>query len=214
MENLKLYKQQIGKIEALITKMEKGELSVSELSDLEELTRNLHEKSIILKYKAFEDKSRENATEKDKSDTVVELIESKPEKKTEIDFSSFNEKTSAEVQEDIPVEDEEQNFEKNADTESFVDKFAAIDNSLSSKFEGAKIDTLVGAVGLNQKLRYINDLFEGSSELYGNAIKALDTQSSLEDARVTLDELAVSNDWNPEDQTVIEFMELLNRRYA
>lgn len=214
MENLKLYKQQIGKIEALITKMEKGELSVSELSDLEELTRNLHEKSIILKYKAFEDKSHENAKEKDKSDTIVELKESKPEKKTEIDFSSFNEKNSVEVQEDIPVEDEEQNFEKNADTESFVDKFAAIDNSLSSKFEGAKIDTLVGAVGLNQKLRYINDLFEGSSELYGNAIKSLDTQSSLEDARVTLDELAVSNDWNPEEQTVIEFMEMLNRRYA
>ena len=214
MENLKLYKQQIGKIEVLITKMEKGELSVSELSDLEELTRNLHEKSIILKYKAFEDKSRENATEKEPSDTVVEFKEPKPEKKPEIDFSSFNEKTNSTVQEDIPVEQEEQNTEENTNTESFVDKFAAVDNSLSSKFEGAKIDTLIGAVGLNQKLRYINDLFDGSSELYGNAIKALDTQSSLEDARVTLDELAVSNDWNPDEQTVIEFMEMLNRRYA
>ena len=209
-----MYKQQIGKIEVLITKMEKGELSVSELSDLEELTRNLHEKSIILKYKAFEDKSRENTTEKEPSDTLVDLKEPKPEQKIEIDFSKFNEKSSATAQEDIPVEQEEQNTEENTDTESFVDKFAAVDNSLSSKFEGAKIDTLVGAVGLNQKLRYINDLFEGSSELYGNAIKALDTQSSLEDARVTLDELAVSNDWNPEEQTVIEFMEMLNRRYA
>jgi len=214
MENLKLYKQQIGKIEVLITKMEKGQLSLSELSDLEELTRNLHEKSIILKYKAFEVKSRENSKEQEPSDTVVELKEPKPEKKTEIDFSSFNEKTSAAVQEDIPVEHEEQNTEKNTGQESFLDKFAAVDNSLSSKFEGAKIDTLVGAVGLNQKLRYINDLFDGSSELYGKAIKALDTQSSLEDARLTLDELAVSNDWDSEEQTVIEFMEMLNRRYA
>ena len=41
------------------------------------------------------------------------------------------------------------------------------------------------------------------------AIKALDAQSSLEHARVTLDELAVSNDWDPEEQTVMEFMEMV-----
>lgn len=214
MENLKLYKQQIEKIEALITKMEKGELSVEELSELEELTRNLHEKSIILKYKAFEQKagtkSEEQATEK--SAPVVE--EPKPEKSTEIDFSGFKQKASTEQKEAVSAEEQKESIAENTEGDSFLDKFAAADNSLSSKFEDAKIDTLVGAVGLNQKLRYINDLFDGSSELYGEAIKALDVQSSLEDARVTLDKLAVSNDWDPEEQTVIEFMEMLNRRYA
>lgn len=209
-----MYKQQIEKIEALITKMEKGELSVEELSELEELTRNLHEKSIILKYKAFEQKagtkSEEQATEK--SAPVVE--EPKPEKNTEIDFSGFKQKASTEQKEAVSAEEQKESIAENTEGDSFLDKFAAADNSLSSKFEDAKIDTLVGAVGLNQKLRYINDLFDGSSELYGEAIKALDVQSSLEDARVTLDKLAVSNDWDPEEQTVIEFMEMLNRRYA
>ena len=216
MENLKLYKQQIREIEALIAKMEKGELSVSELSELEEFTRKLHEKSIILKYKAFERKSRDKMNEQEAPDTFSKVIEPKPkaEEKTVIDFSSFNEETSATKKEDLPIEDKEKSTQKNTEQDSFLDKFAVVDNSLNSKFEGAKINTLVGAVGLNQKLRYINVLFDGSSELYGKAIKALDTQSSLEHARVTLDELAVSNEWDPEEQTVIEFMEMLNRRYA
>ena len=51
MENLENYKNRIKAIEELANKMEKGTLTIEELSKLETLTRELHERSIILKYK-------------------------------------------------------------------------------------------------------------------------------------------------------------------
>ena len=56
MDGLKNYREKIKSIEKLVNKMESGELSIHDLVDLETLTRDLHERSIILKYKAFENK--------------------------------------------------------------------------------------------------------------------------------------------------------------
>ncbi len=255
MENLQSYKNRIQAIETLVQKMDKGELSIAELSELETLTRELHERSIILKYKAFETKVNTTLQQEPTEQiTITEEVEEEEvfeEPETSIDFSIFEEAEEIEEEEIVPEIEEEITpmqeeepvikqtvveektvtvnvesgnesveysktvSEKTTSTgTSFWEQLNIADNSLSSQLQGAKLDTLVGAFGLNEKLRYINELFDGSSELFSEAIKALDNQPNLDAAKVKSAELAAQHNWNAEEESVVDFMTVVNRRYA
>lgn len=248
MENIEKYKNRIKAIEELVSKMENGTLTIEELANLENLTRELHERSIILKYKAFESKvnpyhSDSTSTEVEEKEEVkteekIVEVEDKIEEEEEptIDFSIFDTPAQEEIKEvkteepafvleEAPVQS---TFEENIQEEkpepvnniqqnqgtSFWEQLNINDNSLSTQFEGAKIDTLIGAFGLNEKLRFINDLFDGSSESFSEAIKILDSQSSIEEAKLKSAELANQHNWDAEEESVVDFMMMVNRRYA
>lgn len=262
MENLEIYKNRIKSIEELSNRLDSGELSIDELVKLETLTRELYERTVILKYKAFENKVNpitktpqilETIVPEAKEEVVnsIEEVESEPT----IDFSIFdapeetvklnfeetpmetveNEPVFAQMEEEIKVienvqvdelEEEKDHVQEErievATTEihsssqgqSFWEQLNITNNSLSTQFEGAKIDTLVGAFGLNEKLRFINELFDGSSESFSEAIKVLDTQSDLDTAKIKSSELAVKHGWDAEEESVVDFMMMVNRRYA
>lgn len=239
MENLQKYKNQIKEVESLVIKLENGALSIEELSTLESLTRAIHERSIILKYKAFEQKVNPVvSTEEPAAEVSEPKFEAEKKEVVEeptIDFSMFSveEEEEAPIQEDIKVEAEpeiipEPTVEKvdpivvelkedapvSQPGTSFLDRIQSADTSLNARFNGTKLDTLVGAFGLNQKLMYINELFDGSSESFSDAIKSLDSKSSMEDAKETVTALASKFEWDAEEESVIEFMAVLNRRYA
>ena len=97
---------------------------------------------------------------------------------------------------------------------SFLDRLSITDNSISSQLAGRKLDTLTGAFGINQRLLYINELFEGSGEAFSDAVKTLDTQSDLDAASDKVEEMAFKNSWNPEEEAVLEFLAIIKRRYA
>ena len=67
---------------------------------------------------------------------------------------------------------------------------------------------------MNEKMRFVRELFAGSSDLFSEAIIALDGQSSIGDASLKVEELAFSNSWDLEEDTVLEFMSIIKRRYA
>lgn len=256
MEHLENYKNRIKAIEELANKMESGTLTIAELSHLETLTRELHERSIILKYKAFENKviSTNSITESGSSITAemkenVSAIESVQIEESEptIDFSIFDTPVQEKIVDEIPSEEPAFSFVETieikepiqeiieevivehiqeekvvdpannvsqAQATSFWEQLNIRDNSLSTQFEGAKIDTLIGAFGLNEKLRFINDLFDGSSESFSEAIKILDNQANIEEAKVKSAELANQHNWDAEEESVVDFMTMVNRRYA
>lgn len=249
MENLEKYKNRIKAIDALADKMEKGSLTIEELANLETLTRELHERSIILKYKAFENKVNESPNDSTTlevkeeeelkiEDKVVEIEDIVEENEPTIDFSIFDSPVQEDeiieeikpeeptvVLEETPVQNTEEadipevkpenvnNIQQNQGS-SFWEQLNIKDNSLSTQFEGAKIDTLIGAFGLNEKLRFINDLFDGSSESFSDAIKILDSQSNIEEAKLRSAELASQHNWDAEEESVVDFMMMVNRRYA
>lgn len=252
MENLENYKNRIKAIEELANKMESGTLTIAELSHLETLTRELHERSIILKYKAFEDKvnpvQESPISIEDEVDFIEETVafnneieESEPT----IDFSIFDTPVQEEeIIEEAPTEAPAFVFEETIEIEqtlvpeiveetikeekvvapannvsqaqatSFWEQLNIKDNSLSTQFQGAKIDTLIGAFGLNEKLRFINDLFDGSSESFSEAIKILDNQANIEEAKMKSAELANQHNWDAEEESVVDFLVMVNRRYA
>jgi len=262
MDGLKNYREKIESISKLVDKMDGGELSIHELVELEKLTRELHERSIILKYKAFENKVGEAPVEvtmevvHEEEEIVEEVVEEQPQQETPIlDFSMFDEpeedvkpevkievvpdvkepeftieaqpepkveeKIEVVTQEEAKVEEpkteavqEEPKVEVKEKGSSFLDRLNIPDNSISSQIAERKIDTLSGAFGINQRLLYINELFDGSGEEFSDAVKMLDTQPGLDAASHKVEELAFKYSWNPEEEAVLEFLAIIKRRYA
>ena len=119
---------------------------------------------------------------------------------------------------EIPVIEEEKVGEVSSysygDLAQYIHKYNIVDSNLASQIGVTKIASLIGSFGLNERLQFINELFDGSSEHFSNAIKTLDVQASSENARTKVAEFAVSNNWEVESDTVVEFMQKIIRRYA
>lgn len=249
---MEAYKNLIKEIESYISKLETASLTMDELFELEKLTRKLHERSIILRYKAFENKmgvEAPNVEEKAIEEPVIETQEepelpAEEEKEEELEFKIFDneeeedlgfvfeapeedEEPEAKIEEEIPVAPKEEVKPQEVEPEppveeskpaseggSFLDRFKAPDNSLGSQLAGSKLDSLIGAFGLNEKLMFINELFDGSSEMFSDAIKSLDTKNGMDEANAMLENLAEEHSWDPEEEAVAEFIVYIHRRYA
>lgn len=240
-------KDNLKKLSELIRKLEKGELEVQELIMLEDAARNIYERSVILKFKGFEQSSKPNVVAVDEEEKVVEREISKPtpfeqqelnEEEPAFDFGIFdqNEPDQPELEEDTEPEieehksvthsirkEEDQTIETTEVVEtkiettpggSFYDKLDLEDNSIAARFSGGKVDSLIGSFSLNQRLRFINELFDGSSELFSEAVKTLDSKQSLAEAQEQAASYAGEYGWDPTDEVLIEFLSYLNRRYA
>ncbi|XOV66765.1 MAG: hypothetical protein ACFHU9_14155 [Fluviicola sp.] len=280
------YKELLDQLNGLVNSMEQGELNLEQLNDLEKVTRTLHERSIILRYKAYEASAWGDTQEENdepvvevkqqeevepvvsESDEVVEkeieeeeASHNEPEEEPAFDFAIFDEQEetpgtqSVDIEEETKAEAEPEEVEATsiepetveevktvidpvsppepadeikieseeippvpkpepASGGSFLDRFAQQDNSVAGRFSAGPLNSLIGAFGLNERLRFINDLFDGSSEKFSDAIKALDSQSDLDAARIKAASYAEENEWDPEEEVVAEFMNYLNRRYA
>lgn len=251
-------KADLKRAEELISKLEAGELQQTELDALVLATQALAEKSVILRYKAYEKiagvsvAEEEVQAEPEEKPALVEevridaepAIENKEvEEESAFDFGIFDEETvdeepAIEIQAELPIEEEEvaQIEEEPQETisvveepkeeviqasipsspsqSSFYDKLIQQDNSLAAKIAGGKIDSLIGAFGLNQRLQFINELFDGSSESFSEAIKALDAQHTIANAKNQIEHYAKQYNWSLDDESVSEFIVFVNRRYA
>ena len=94
------------------------------------------------------------------------------------------------------------------------DKMIERDNSLGSQIMGTRLDTLNGAFGLNEKLQLINELFDGSSELFYQSVQIFDSLPDFEQAKVVLNNYSTEFSWDFENPLVIEFVQKIARRYV
>lgn len=242
-------KDNLNKLSELIRKLEKGELEVQELMMLEDAARNIYERSVILKFKGFEQSSKPSPAAVVQEEEIAEPEISKPtnveqeevkEEEPAFDFGIFDQnepdQSEEEVEEDPKPEIEEHKSVTHSIREeedhtiettevvetkiattpggSFYDKLDLEDNSIAARFSGGKVDSLIGSFSLNQRLRFINELFDGSSELFSEAVKNLDSKQSLAEAQEQAASYAGEYGWDPTDEVVIEFLSYLNRRYA
>jgi hypothetical protein len=106
--------------------------------------------------------------------------------------------------------------EKSAEISSeWISKLRTMESQLTDSFVMSKLDTLIGSFGLNERLQFINELFEGSSEAFSDAVKILDARTGMDTAREKIAEFAQSNNWNDADpETVSDFLAKIKRRYA
>ena len=64
---------------------------------------------------------------------------------------------------------------------------------------------------MNDRIRYMNELFGGNADLMSTTIAALDAMESLQEAK---DYVGRNFTWSEDDEAVADFMRLLEDRFS
>ncbi len=80
---------------------------------------------------------------------------------------------------------------------------------LSSKFHDQPIPDIASAIGINEKFRYIRELFNGDSDRYSETIKTLNSINSEKEA---IDYLNKNFSWDMEGKLVKRLLDLTRRK--
>ncbi|NOZ47012.1 MAG: hypothetical protein GXO79_09550 [Chlorobi bacterium] len=81
---------------------------------------------------------------------------------------------------------------------------------LATKLKDAPIANLKKAINLNDKIRFIKELFNGQNEKYQQAVDELNKCKNLDEA---LEYLNKNYTWNQEKESFRDFLELIYRRF-
>ena len=87
--------------------------------------------------------------------------------------------------------------------------------SVAETFHRAPIESVARSISLNQKFRFINQLFNGNSSAYNQAVGEIDTLSSYGQALDLISEQYASQYlWDMNSDEVSELVDILKRRFA
>ena len=101
------------------------------------------------------------------------------------------------------------------DRPTLNDTFQEIDKTtLADELQYTKIENLKDSLSVNQKFMFINKLFAGDSAMFHEALNKIETLGSREDALNLLEmDYSPYKEWDHESDEVVEFFELLERRF-
>ncbi len=301
MTNLNTLETTLKAIEHAINALKNGQLTEEELAQFVEDSKELYEKAIVLRYKAYEEKvfgtnkptahleeNSHNNSEKLVVETAAEEkeapsfefglfesmnetleeevseidVEEELEEENEMDFeqatifetasaieipiselpielelevntpsiASFEDAQDETIEDDVeflPENTSETNSsepyssepylkpsENRPDTSAIHSNLVQISSRVASHAGMMKLETLIGSFGLNERLQYINELFDGSSEGFSEAIKTIDHSLDLNQAIDAITGYANQYQWDLESETVEDFIVKVKRRYA
>lgn len=87
------------------------------------------------------------------------------------------------------------------------------DNSLAAKLQRTPVTDIRAALGINDKMMIINDLFKGSVERFNKSVDALNEFPTLSGARIYLSELQIELQWDVESLAYALLYDLVERRF-
>ncbi|MBL0315583.1 MAG: hypothetical protein IPP69_07275 [Flavobacteriales bacterium] len=227
-----------GNIKHKLDNLLTGELSKSDLENLTEASRELFERLIVLRYKAYDGEVKEQVVvsapiaQQQTPDTEslpeisFRLEETKAEEPLQISLiDAIEEVTKTEVNTHVPEETkvvpmitEPSKPAANVMSdvkESLHEKLSrvvAASESLAEKMENNPIPDLKRAITLNQRFQFSRELFKGNNQDYEVAIDKLNN-TTREDAMQQLASLRSKYAWSEESTVTTDFVELIERRY-
>ncbi len=186
----------------------------------EEETNDIAEDSII-RFDLFATPEIESEVEEDE---VLPEVEKEIEQSIEEDILPEIEIKEEElVEENLDSEEEIKNTANDSaetskeiteDASSLFPKLLKIEKSIAQNYQVMTLETLIGSFTLNERLQFINELFDGSSDLFSSAIKRLDSLDNRDSARSVIAEYAAENNWELDGEVVEDFMLKICSRYA
>jgi hypothetical protein len=185
----------------------------------EEETKDIAEDSII-RFDLFATPEIESEVEEDE---VLPEVEKEIEQSIEEVLPEIEIKEEELVEENLDSEEEIKNTlndsaetskEINEDASSLFPKLMKIEKSIAQNYQVMTLETLIGSFTLNERLQFINELFDGSSDLFSSAIKRLDALDNRDSARSVIAEYAAENNWDLDGEVVEDFMLKICSRYA
>ena len=207
------------------TEVEKEEETIpDENKDIEiifeEETNDIAEDSII-RFDLFATPEIESEVEEDE---VLPEVEKEIEQSIEEDvLPEIEIKEEELVEENLDSEEEIENIANDSaetskeiteDASSLFPKLMKIEKSIAQNYQVMTLETLIGSFTLNERLQFINELFDGSSDLFSSAIKRLDALDNRDSARSVIAEYAAENNWDLDGEVVEDFMLKICSRYA
>lgn len=241
MEKFKSIPELIQSLNHLALRINKGSVGLEEFENTLSDARELYERLVILRYKAIEDRNLMGMTSAPKADETnapveplkveeptlaarqISLIDSIEEIARETEPEADKKEYEPKVEPPSPAIPEPPVRKEKPVVSEVVPPAAqkpsiaqqtAFPDSLAEKLSQTKIDDLTVAIGLNQKFRFIKELFKGDSSAYNEAVKALNQCDNLEEAQHQVkNELMKSYEWDEEDQVTMTFLNLIERRY-
>ena len=87
------------------------------------------------------------------------------------------------------------------------------DKSIAAKIKKNPVKDIKAAVGINEKFKMINQLFEGNLQSYTESISMLNEFSNFEDAKKYVEFLKTEFNWDDSLEAYIALMDLVSRRY-
>ncbi len=220
----------IATISEKATKMEKGQLSLSELSEMLELSRDLNERIAILRYAAINKPKTETKVEQP-TFTKEQLFNEISTKKTPSDNKTNTEKpveSGFSLNFSVPKEDnkevESQNqrnlldqIQEDDNTDLSVnDKLASEkQQSIAEQLQKSKIEDLRSEIGLNQKFLFMNDLFKGEKSDYDKTIDEINNMHVPNEVNHYLtNEIGPKFNWDNTSESVKAFKALVERKFS
>ena len=186
----------------------------------EEETTDIAEDSII-RFDLFATPEIESEVEEDE---VLPEVEKEIEQSIEEEvLPEIEIKEEELVEENLDSEEEIENTANDSaetskeiteDASSLFPKLMKIEKSITQNYQVMTLETLIGSFTLNERLQFINELFDGSSDLFSSAIKRLDALDNRDSARSVIAEYAAENNWDLDGEVVEDFMLKICSRYA
>ncbi len=187
----------------------------------EEETNDIAEDSII-RFDLFATPEIESEVEEDE---VLPEVENEIEQSIEKEdiLPEIEIKEEELVEENLYSEEEIENIANDSaetskeiteDASCLFPKLMSIEKSIAQNYQVMTLETLIGSFTLNERLQFINELFDGSSDLFSSAIKRLDALDNIDSARSVIAEYAAENNWDLDGEVVEDFMLKICSRYA
>jgi hypothetical protein len=191
-----------------------------EVEEVEELA--LEEEELILEEEEIEEPVHtfENPVQEEEKEEELPILE---EDEVEEPNQALEEHILEEVEQPILEEDEvEEPIQETEAPTPWEPQFSADQPIWMAEMEANirdsrsvfPLESLIGAFTLNEKLQFINELFDGSSDDFSTNIKQLDQLASMDAARNMLAELSQTFNWDTESEIVEDFIYKICRRHA
>ncbi len=152
--------------------------------------------------------------ESGQKDVQVSPEEEVPEEKTEVQETKIKDEVSPETTHEKPEKKEKTVQAKDNTVKTLFDLFEdSATESLQDKVSRNSIADIREAIGINEKFRFINQLFRGDMNEYNKVIDKLNTLKTMDEADTFLITYKVRYEWDEEGDVYREFIGIVERRY-
>jgi len=189
-----------------------GKYSLKEIESALLDLNELQERFIVLKYKAIEQLASQVKEVPQVKEPEIEIQESQEqeEKKESVNVNQMT------IMDGISQVEKEASIEMKGEKieESIAEKMQSERDSIAEKMENKAINEIKSAISINQRFSYTKNLFGDNAEVFNYSLQRIEESASLDEANQILQELEGEYNWDLEDETVLEFQELVNRRFG
>ena len=100
-------------------------------------------------------------------------------------------------------------------TNTIGDKFLEKkDKSIAAQMSHNHINNIKKAIGINEKFLFINELFNGNMQEYNKALDSFNSFENSFEASQLIDELKLKYKWKTENNSFLQFMEIIKRKFS